>query len=105
MSTIDDRSKQTMPESEAPKKVEGEVTPTPPRAIEERPGATAVPASTPAAVNPPVAKADEGEPPITLEEFKAKFKNFRSRVVDAGLHRAADIVDGFLGVLEGKRKD
>ena len=83
-----------MSESEAPKKVEGEVTPAPPPAVEP-PVAVAV---------DPVAKAED-EPPITLEEFRAKFKNFRSRVVDAGLHRAADIVDGFLGVLEGKRKD
>src|SRR3990167_8891105 len=102
MSTIDDRSKQTMPESEAPKKVEGEVTPTPPPAIEERPVATAVPASTPAAVNPPVAKA-EGDPPMTLDQLGAKFKTFRSRVVDAGLHRVADIIDGVLGAIEGKK--
>ena len=88
-----------MSESEVPKKIEGAAP------VEEPPEATAAPASSPAAPPSPVAEAPQGEPPITLEEFRAKFKNFRSRVVDAGLHRAADIVDGFLGVLEGKRKD
>ena len=93
MDSADKVASEAQPVSEAPKKVEGEVTPAPSPAVE--PAAVAV---------DPVAKP-EGEPPITLEEFRAKFKNFRSRVVDAGLHRAADIVDGFLGVLEGKRKD
>jgi len=79
-----------MPESEAPK-VEGEVTPAPSPAVE--PVAVAV---------DPVAKVKD-EPPMTLDQLGAKFKTFRSRVVNAGLHRVADIIDGVLGAIEGKK--
>ena len=83
---------ETMSESEAPKKVEGEVTPAPSPAVEP-PVAVAV---------DPVAKVKD-EPPMTLDQLGAKFKTFRSRVVDAGLHRVADIIDGVLGAIEGKK--
>jgi len=40
---------------------------------------------------------------MTLDQLGAKFKTFRSRVVNAGLHRVADIIDGVLGAIEGKK--
>ena len=83
---------EAQPVGEAPKKIEGEVTPTPSPAVEP-PVAVAV---------DPVAKVKD-EPPMTLDQLGAKFKTFRSRVVDAGLHRVADIIDGVLGAIEGKK--